>query len=186
MRPVASAVEADVALTGLKGFSDEGESLAGLLETVGDAWPLACDAGGERLTIRAGFAVPEVPVVLPEAVVDASEGSFGGPAGRTRHRRPDADEMPLALRYFATSLDYQACVQRLEGPARPGRGRTLEFPGALDAATARGLANGAAERAASARETLAWRVAEIDPAVAPGSVVAVPGEAGLWRVESWE
>src|SRR5690606_6900603 len=46
LRPVAGAIEADAALTGLKGFSDEGGPLAGLLETVSDAWPLACDAGG--------------------------------------------------------------------------------------------------------------------------------------------
>lgn len=186
LQPVAPIVEAVVGLPGLKGFSDEGGPLVELLETVGDAWPLACDAGGVRLTIRAGFTLPEVLRVLPEAVVDASEGSFGGPAGRTRHRRPDAESVPNVLRYYDPARDYQVGLQRAEGLARPGHGRTIDFPGALDAATARGLANAAAERASSARETLAWRVAEIDPAVAPGSIVAVSGEVGLWRVESWE
>jgi hypothetical protein len=31
-----------------------------------------------------------------------------------------------------------------------------------------------------------WRIAELDPAIGPGSVVRVPGYSGLWRVESWE
>src|SRR5690606_3200964 len=35
-------------------------------------------------------------------------------------------------------------------------------------------------------ETLVWRIAELDPTIGPGSVVRVPGDSGLWRVESWE
>ena len=62
----------------------------------------------------------------------------------------------------------------------------LEFPGALAAETARNLANAAAERAGWSRDTLAWRIAELDPALTPGDVVRVPGQPGHWRVESWE
>jgi hypothetical protein len=36
------------------------------------------------------------------------------------------------------------------------------------------------------RETLQWRVAELDPALAPGSDVRVPGRPGFWRIDSWE
>lgn len=51
---------------------------------------------------------------------------------------------------------------------------------------ARGLANAAAERASASRETVSWRTAELDPALAPGAVVQVPGRPGTWRIEQWE
>jgi len=44
----------------------------------------------------------------------------------------------------------------------------------------------ASRRADWARETLSWRVAELDPRIAPGALVSVPGESGTWRVREWE
>ncbi|HEY6815351.1 MAG TPA: phage tail protein, partial [Croceibacterium sp.] len=141
---------------------------------------------GEHLAIRAADTMPAEHAELPEAAVDRDDESFGGVAGRASRRQADAREIPDALHYYDTARDYQAGLQRADGRARPGRGRLLGFPGALDAATARGLANGAAERAGWARETLAWRVAELDPALAAGQVVRAPGRDGVWRIESWE
>jgi hypothetical protein len=186
VEPIGQAIEAEAALPGLAGFSDEGGSLAYALSAIDEVYPLACDAGGDRLTIRSADAVPAEPSLLPEAAVDASDEGFGGAAGQSRRRQPDAREVPDGLRFYDTGRDYQAGLQRADGRARPGRSRLLEFPGAMAAATARNLANAAAERAGWARDTLAWRVAELDPALTPGAVVRVPGQAGLWRIDGWE
>ncbi len=184
--PLGAVIDADLPLPGLRGFSDEGGSLAATLGVVDEVYPLACDASGARLTIRSADLGPADPPLLPEAAVDSGNHSFGGGAGQTARRKPNAGEIPGALRYYDTTRDYQLGLQRADGRAQAGRSRVTDFPGALDAATARNLVNAAAERAAWARETLAWRVAELDPALAAGQVVRVPGRAGHWRVEGWE
>jgi len=186
VEPIGHAIEAAPVLPGLSGFSDEGGPLAYSLAAIDDVYPLACDAGGDRLTIRAADTVPPEPALLPEPAVDASEEGFGAAAGQARRRQPDAREIPGGLRYYDTGRDFQAGLQRADGRARPGRSRVLEFPGALAAATARNLANAAAERAGWSRDTLAWRVAELDPSIAPGDVVRLPGRTGTWRIDSWE
>lgn len=179
-------VEVTRALPGLTGFSDEGGPLAVALATIDEVYPIACDAGGARLAIHAGDALPANAPMLPEAAVDSGKEGFGGAAGRTARRQPDARTIPAGLRYYDTAREYQAGLQRADGRARSGHARMIEFPGALDATSARALANAAAERTGWARETLAWRVAELDPAIGPGAIVRVPDRGGLWRVESWE
>jgi hypothetical protein len=186
LEPLAPAVDAERALPGLAGFSDEGGTLAATMAAIDEVFPLAVAGGGARLTVRAADAVTGEPPYLPEAAVDSADDAFGGSAGRTARRRPDARAIPEGLRYYDTARDYQPGLQRADGRARAGLSRLLEFPGAFDAATARGLANAAAARAGWAREQLAWRVAELDPALFAGQVVRVPGHPGDWRVEGWE
>lgn len=184
--PLDRPVEADPALPGLQGFSDEGGPLASTLAAVDQVYPLALDAGGDRLTLRSGDALPASPTILPDPAVDFGEDSFGGEVGKTLRRAPDAREIPEGLRYYDLSRDYQIGMQRADGRARAGRSRVIEFPGALSADTARTLANSAAERAGSSKELLSWRVAELDPSLTPGTIVRVPGHSGHWRIESWE
>lgn len=179
-------VDAQRPLPGLVGFSDEGGPLAAALANVAEVYPIACDASGERLTLRAGDLRPPAPAVLPEATVDPGDDGFGGQAGWSGRRQPDAQELPDGLHYYDPARDHQAGLQRADGRARPGRSRTIEFPGALAAGTARGLVNAAAERADRGRETLLWRMAELDPEIVPGAVVRVPGRGGHWRIDSWE
>jgi hypothetical protein len=186
LAPLAPAVTTEAGLPGLAGFSDEGGPLAATLAAVAQVYPLACDAGGARLTVHAGDAVSAEVPLLPEASVDLDDEAFGGVAGQTGRRRPDAREIPDGLRYYDPARDYQVGLQRADGRARLGRSSMLDLPGALTAETARGLANAAAERAAWARETLAWRVGELDPALVAGAIVRVPGHGGHWRVEEWE
>lgn len=186
VEPLDRPIDAAPALPGLSGFSNEGGPLAYSLTAIDEVYPLACDAGGDKLTIRSADAVPADPPLLPEPAVDASEESFGGAAGEARRRQPTRREIPDGLRYYDTGRDFQAGLQRADGRARPGRSRVLEFPGALAAATARNLANAAAERAGWSHDTRAWRVAELDPGIAPGQVVRLPGQAGYWRIDSWE
>lgn len=105
----------------------------------------------------------------------------GSPAGK-----PTPGRFPPRCAIYDTARDFQPGVQRAAGAARAGQGRGIEFAGALTASTARSLVNAAAERSGWAVEALAWRTAELDPAIAPGAVVRIPDRAGLWRIESWE
>jgi hypothetical protein len=186
VEPLAGQIETSAALPGLRGFSDEGGPLAATLASVDQVYPLTSEASGDRLSITsAGLPTANMPT-LPEAAVDSGEDSFGGAAGQMRRRAPEAQDVPDGLRYYDIGRDYQAGLQRADGQARAGESRIMEFPGALDAGTARNLANAAADRARWARDTLAWRVAELDPSLRPGAIVRVPGEAGNWRIETWE
>ncbi len=173
-------------LSQLVGFTDEGGPVAANLEAIGEVYPFSCDASGSALTIRASDAVPANPPLLPEAVSDSSGDSFGAASGQSRRRQADQREVPDGLRYYDLSRDFQAGLQRADGRARPGRSRVIEFPGALQAADARLLANKAADRAAWEREQLSWRIADLDPTLAPGDIVRVPGKRGYWQIESWE
>lgn len=186
VEPLGEAIDAGRDLPGLRGFSDEGGAISYSLAALDQVYPLACDAGGGGLTIRAGDGAAAKAPLLPEPAVDPGEDGFGGPAGESRRRLPDARAIPAALRYYDTGRDHQAGLQRADGRARPGRHGVLEFPGALDAATARSLINAAAERTGRSGDTLAWRAAELDPDLVPGTVVQVPGHAGHWQMESWE
>jgi hypothetical protein len=181
-QPVASARPLDR----LQGFSNEGGPLSQALASVDQLYPLACDAGGAGLTIGAADAVAAVLPTLPEPAAAGDGESFAAATGEVRRRRADASEIPDALRYYDVARDYQPGMQRADGRARPGRSRVIEFPGALDAGDARSLTNAAAARAGWARGTVAWRMAELDPAIAPGKVVRLPGRDGHWLVDGWE
>jgi hypothetical protein len=186
LEALGEPVELDRSLDGLQGFSDEGGPLSLTLAAIDQLYPLACDAGGASLSVRAADRVPASVPVLPEATAATDGESFGAASGESWRRHADAAEIPDGLRYYDVARDYQPGLQRADGRARPGRSRVLEFPGALAAGDARALANAAAARAASSRETVSWRTAELDPDLAPGAVVRVPGRAGNWLVESWE
>jgi len=186
LEPLAEPVVAARPLPGLAGFAYEGGALADLLATVDAAYPLTADAGGDALRIGAADLVPAEVPLLPEAATADDGESFGALSGTTRQREAGSAEVPDVLRYYDLDRDFQAGLQRADGRAQPGRGHGIEFPGSLSAADARGLINAAAERAGWARETIAWRVAELDPALRPGSIVHVPDRAGNWLIEGWE
>lgn len=182
----AGAVAAGT-LAPLAGFAHEGGPLLAMLETIDTLFPLACDAGGDRLTIAPAPAAPPAgPPLLPLSARAWDEEDFGRNDGRRETREASEGERLEALRYYDMARDFQPGVQRPSGRAGSGRTRTIEFPGALTASDARSLAEAAARRSGWQRERLQWRMAELDPALAPGSDVRVPGRAGVWRIDGWE
>lgn len=183
--------DADLAvpLPGLAGFSAEGP-LADTLALLDPVWPMDCDAGGTALTI-ARERLQGAPVVLPEPAVAVADGDFGaGDFGRGEGLARRTGAAPAArldtLRYYDVARDYQPGLQRASGRAPEGQPAGIELPAALAADDARSLVESAARRARWARDTLAWRCCELDAEVAPGAVVAAPGQPGLWRVTDWE
>jgi hypothetical protein len=126
------------------------------------------------------------PVLLREAATSTADDAFGTKQGYTRKRLPPPTALPEVLRYYDIDRDYQPGLQRAPGRPRPGQPATVELPAALASGDARQLIETIARRASWARQSLAWRTAELDPAVRPGSLVSVPGEPGIWRVNDWE
>lgn len=173
-------------LSDLQGYSDNGGTLQAVLESLDRVYPIACNASAERLAFFDAHPSTAPIAELPESAIDASSESFGALSGRTTLRSSDSSSVPSGLRYYDIDRDYQAGLQRAGGRARSGRNRILEFPGALVASKARRLADEAAERAEWSQERIAYRVAQLDPAIGPGDIVSVPGKSGKWRIEAWE
>lgn len=178
--------EADcaVALEEISGLSCEGP-LADTLRSLEPAYALHADAGGEGLTIARERLQAE-PILLPEPAIAGGDAEFGRATGQVRRRSPPSESPPEILRYYDLDRDYLPGLQRAAGRPGAGQPQTLELPATLSAADARALVERTAQRARWARETIAWRCASLDPAVAPGSVVALPGQAGRWLVDEWE
>jgi hypothetical protein len=182
---VPDAAVASLNLSGLEGFALDGGPLVGALSLIDAVYPLACDASDASLR----FVDPEqetATIALPDAVAAWEEGDFGGPSGSLRARQPQAEQAARALRYYDPARDYQPGIQRAVGPTPAAGQQIIEFPGVLQAAHAKLLTEGASQRARWGRERMAWRMAELDPTIQPGSVVRVPGHAGEWQVIGWE
>ncbi|WP_374406929.1 phage tail protein [Pelagerythrobacter sp.] len=179
------AVPTGVSFARMEGYSHEGGSLRGQLEAIDALFPLICDGGGKALSIGLATSAAETAVLLPPAVVGNDRDDFGGEAGFD-HDRASPTPVSDALRYYDIERDYQPGLQRSEGAAVTAASRTLEFPAALHADGARALVTLASQRARWTGDRLAWRIAELDPAIRPGALVRAPGIAGVWRVAAWE
>lgn len=174
---------ANAPMSGVSGLSCEG-SLAETLSQLDAAFPLDCDVSGTTLTIAREATL--APRDLREPAVSVADDAFGAQLGFTRKRLPPPAAQPGALRYYDVERDYQPGLQRALGRPKPGQLSSIDLPVCMAASDARSLVSGMARRANWSRQTLAWRTAELDPAVTPGALVTVPGEAGLWRVNEWE
>ncbi|AKM08128.1 phage tail protein [Pelagerythrobacter marensis] len=184
IEPLVPDAAGAVALPGLGGYSYEGGSLRGSLETIDSLFPLAGDCAGAQLTIASGDPPAQSAMLLPEPVVVPGDGDDTGSSGPEYERDAGHPDVPGSLRYYDSERDYQPGLQRSD----PGgdAGRTLEFPGMLSPDDARALIDALNTRAQGSRDRLSLRVAEVNPAIGPGALVRVPDIDGLWRIESWE
>ena len=180
---VLDDVAADVPLAGVAGISCEGP-LIDMLSQLDPAFPIDCDVSGSVLTIQREAA--SSPRMMREAAVAAQDDGFGAKNGFVRKRLPPPSVQPGILRYYDLGRDFQPGLQRAPGRPRPGQPSSIELPVAMAADDARSLIASMVSRAKWARQTIAWRTAELDPAVVPGALVTLPGEAGIWRVSDWE
>ena len=177
-------VDGDVPLPGVTGFSCEA-SFKETLSKFQPVFPMSCDANGTMLAI-APERLQVAPIALPEATVSEKRGDFGGKTGFSRKRLPLSQSPPQVLRYYDIELDYQPGTQRAHGQPSPGQPKTIQLPASLSAANAFQLISQTASNITWARDTLAWRTSELNPAVVPGSIVSVQGQHGQWRVTDWE
>ncbi|NQX96014.1 MAG: hypothetical protein HRT64_14055, partial [Erythrobacter sp.] len=174
---------ANEALANIRGFSDEGGSLASTLSVIDRVFPLNCvtTPGGLRLSVPSDA---EEPITTLSKQIKGDADSDGHRRHRTREDTGGSD--PMALRYYDEERDYQPGVQRAIGRRPNGREFVVDLPATLTADGAKALANANAIRSRSGFERMTWRVSEINPAVVPGAIVRVPEAAGIWRVKGWE
>lgn len=184
MEGVIDDVDAAVPLDGILGFSCDG-ALSDTLSQFQPIMPMSCDAGGDTLTIASNQDSSD-PVALSEPTVTTSGSDFGKQTGYQRKRAPAPETPPRVLRYYDPALDYQPGTQRSWGQALAGQPKTIEVPATMSAQTAARYVQQTARDANWSRETLNWRCAELDPAVAPGALVSAYDLPGTWRVTDWE
>ena len=168
------AVAASDSTVALAGFAAQGSSLAGVAEVLANA---AGGWFGEGPVLRCG---PGEALVLEDA------GMGGG--GRGNRMMAAATGVPgtLTLSHYDPARDYQIGVQRAGRAGIGLRETRIELPAAIDAGTARTLAEAALLRADTERTrrsvSLGWEAL----AVPPGARVRIAGTPGLWRVDSWK
>lgn len=176
--------DAAVALDGLEGIVID-SSAADLIDRLTPLYPLDCDACTDPVTIRPERRQPGSLALSDAATTSDGEG-FGAETGFSRARALAPTPPCNLLRYYDPDRDYQPGVQRAPASAGNGESRAIELPATITAADAQALIRLAAHRDAWARHSLAWRCAELDPAIRPGVLLNWPGEPGAWRVTSWE
>ncbi|WP_423141042.1 phage tail baseplate protein [Parablastomonas sp. CN1-191] len=178
----APGVAVTAAVDGLAGFALEG-ALGDALDAICAVRPLRCVVDGESVTIADETAT--APLRLAEAAVASGDG-FGGRSGAARERRAQPARPFGILRYYDVARDYQPGSQRAGGATPALQARTIELPAAMAATAARRMIDRAARQDRIARQTLAWRCAQLDPAAGPGVLASVPGHPGRWRIAEWE
>ncbi|MBV1918962.1 MAG: phage tail protein [Sphingomonadaceae bacterium] len=181
---IVDDVDADLPLDGLDGFSCNGP-LADTLRQLDPMYPIDADANGPQI-ILARERLQTAPIALPEAAISVADGDFGGMSGYARRRLPLRERPPEILRYYDIDRDYLPGLQRSAGRPGPGQPNTVELAASMSAANARILVEQTKQKADWSRDRLSWRSTQLDPAVAPGSIVTVPGHLGRWRVDEWE
>lgn len=166
-----------------RGFADEGGPLNGTLAAIDQVIPLVCTSGADGLKIAPRGQIWDDIVTLPPQLSHAGRGP-----DETRHRQRAGvpTREPAALRYYEEERDYQPGVQRALGARRAGRELVIDLPATLTASGARQLASDSANRTRWQHETVTWRIGELDPRIAPGTIVRLPDTPGQWLVRSWE
>lgn len=173
-------------LDGMVGISHAGGTYGDLLQAVKAVWPITCDGSGEVLSVRGDDVGAAKSVrLLPPAAVSAGE-EFGATTGFASEKVEDAAIRQIALRYYDIGRDYQPGLQRSRARSGNGEINSIELPVTLAADAARTLADQAAMRIRAGRETVSYRITELDSQLYPGALVVISGRSGLWRIEAWE
>ncbi|HEX8485390.1 phage tail protein [Sphingomonas sp.] len=164
-------IAADDGLT-LGGFAAAGGSVRAVLETCAQASGAWFAVAGEGLAFR----------TIGAATRTIADAGFGGGTGVRTVAAPRVAPGAVAVTHYEAARDYQSGLQRARRPGGGVREDRIEVPAVIDAATAKAvaqamLARGEAERV---RRSVAAGLEAID--VVPGTIVAIAGETGRWRV----
>lgn len=169
------------------GFTMDQGTIGDAVATLAAVYPLTCRAVDRRLSFSAaepGESGPWPMLPPPAAGNDSAQDARAEGWSRRRESLPTARQ--CAVRYYDTGRDFQPGLQRSIGRSGPGDIDVIELPAAMSASQARALADQAARRSTLARDVMRYRISEIDPQFAPGTLVRVPVSDGLWRIEQWE
>ena len=188
--PLGTAAEAQRALPGLIGFEQTGGSTAETLELIDLLYPVQIDSREETLRVVRAPELGDAAFALPLPAASSDKDGFSPQTGGALVAAGGAEPGIAAIRYYDADRDYQPGVQRREGNlttgTHSGRGATAEYPAVFQAGAVRSLLRAAWVRSSGGTVLLRYRVASLDPAIRPGALVTVPGEAGVWTIKEWE
>jgi hypothetical protein len=181
----AGAIAADVAggaiadagvAAAIDGFSAYGGSARALAE-------MLAMASGARFAAQGG-ALAMTDAGSP--VLAVADGGFAAPGERSRTRRTivpiERAPRTLSVAYYDAARDYQTSVQRARRPGAGSRDERIELPAVLGAGAAKALAEALLRRAETERERRIVALPAGAAGIAPGTLVAIDGEPGSWRV----
>lgn len=158
----------------LAGFAAQGASLSGVAEALAQA------AGGwfaEGPALRCGTG----------DAITIEDSGIGG-HGRGNRSTASANRVPrtLSLSHYDPARDWQIGIQRAGGSGPPSRDMRIELPAAIDAGTARTLAEAALLRTDIERTRRTVHLGWDALAIQPGARVRIVDTPGIWRVDGWK
>jgi hypothetical protein len=163
----------------LGGYAATGDSIRGVIENLADVAPLSLVDTGARLRLEEHGAGSALALATDEG------GAVGGGAGgRTEWARRGASSVPAetTLAYYDPARDYQTGLQRAARGGGSGRGERRSVAAAVDAGTAKALAQLRLDCLWAARETGIVHMTPRRLGLRPGAVLTVPGRPATWRV----
>jgi hypothetical protein len=161
------------------GYAAHGANIAAAAEPLVETYGLALADEGDA------FRTPADSAVVALGDQDLGASADGQPGAPVERRRAPASSVPsaLALAYHEASRDYQSASARASWPAGHRAERALAFPGVLEAADAKGLADDLLVRAWDNRERVSIALPPTHLGLAPGARVTLAAAHGTWRVE---
>lgn len=158
----------------LAGFAAQGASLAGVADALAQA---AGGWFGDGPALRCG---PGDTIALQDSGADGR--------GRENRSIASASRVPrtLSLSHYDPARDWQIGVQRAGGYGPATRELRIELPAAIDAGTARTLAEAALLRTDTERTRRTLHLGWEALAILPGARVRIAGTPGTWRVDGWK
>ncbi len=175
----------DLAPDGLEGFSYKTGTVRQIVQLLDVANPLVPITNTAPLQFADANSRPVKTIPLSSKAA-WDEGEFGQQSGVRGARGITSHRQPVTVRYYDIQRDYQLGLQRSSGYSASGDTQTLDYPASLSAISARNLAQKVSRRRDGSGSKMFWRLAELDPDLAPGELVQLEGEVGLWRIVAWE
>ena len=182
---VAAALGGELAAAGesvaLAGYAAGGDSIRSAIAALAELEPLSAIDGGEGLVLTSGGGVP---VTIEESEIGAAAPGAGG-RGEWLRRSGDSVPAETTLSYYDPGRDYQTGLQRASRPGTALASDRRAVAAALDAGTAKALAQRRLERLWAARRSAKLHLDWSRLGLRAGSLVRIAGQAGLWKVARW-
>ncbi len=178
----ATLSDGDVAGSGgpaLVGYAAGGDSLRGAIEGLAAALPVAFADAPDGVTLVDETA-PPIAIAAAE-LGTAADGKTAPKVALDRQAAGTLNEA-IAVSYYDPARDYQLGSQSARRDASARRAGMVDLAAAVDAATAKGIAEARLAREWAGRTTatvtLPWRRLDIGA----GALLSLPGQDGVWRV----
>ncbi len=174
---VADGAAHDFALTG---YAASGSDRLGAAQPVIDAGGLSLHDDGGGLRLGSGGAA----IALPASAIASADGKA---FPEYQRRPPGAVPASVAVRHYDPARDWLIGLERAAVAANDSRGREqlIDCPMALDTGLAAALARRFAHRSIAGQERITLPLGPLAFALRAGTVLALPGEGGRWRVTGW-